>query len=48
MNFKLGEFQKAIELGEKAMAKSNAIEKSELNKIIEKAILTYKIRAYSY
>jgi hypothetical protein len=29
---------KAIELGEKA--KSNAIEKSELNKIIEKAILT--------
>jgi hypothetical protein len=30
----LGEFQKAIELGEKAMAKSNAIEKSELNKII--------------
>jgi tetratricopeptide (TPR) repeat protein len=34
MNFKLGNFQKAIELGEKAMAKSNAIEKSELNKII--------------
>jgi hypothetical protein len=33
-------FKKAIELGEKAMAKSNAIEKSELNKIIEKAILT--------
>jgi hypothetical protein len=27
-------FKKAIELGEKAMAKSNAIEKSELNKII--------------
>jgi hypothetical protein len=34
MNFKLGEFQNSIELGEKAMAKSNAIEKSELNKII--------------
>jgi tetratricopeptide (TPR) repeat protein len=33
MNFKLGNFQN--ELGEKAMAKSNAIEKSELNKIIE-------------
>jgi hypothetical protein len=39
MNFKLGEFQKAIEL---RSDKSNAIEKSELNKIIEKAILTYK------
>jgi hypothetical protein len=35
-------FKKTIELGEKAMAKSNAIEKSELNKIMEKAILTYK------
>jgi hypothetical protein len=34
MNFKLGEFQKAIELGE--IAKSDAIEKSELNKIIGK------------
>ncbi len=34
MNFKLGKFDKAIELGKAAMAKSNAIEKSELNKII--------------
>ena len=34
MNFKLGNFQKAIDLGEKAMAKSNPAEKSELNKII--------------
>jgi hypothetical protein len=28
MNFKLGNFQKAIDLGDKAMAKSSAIEKS--------------------
>ena len=34
MNFKLGDFQKAIDLGKVAMAKSNAQEKSELNKII--------------
>ena len=34
MNFKLGNFQKAIDLGLVAMPKSNAIEKSELNKII--------------
>ena len=34
MNFKLGNFQKAIDLGLVAMAKSNALEKSELNKII--------------
>jgi TolA-binding protein len=34
MNFKLGNFQKAIDLGGKAMAKSNPAEKSELNKII--------------
>lgn len=34
MNFKQGNFQKAIELGQKAMAKSTAAEKSELNKII--------------
>ena len=34
MNFKLGNFQKAIDLGKAAMAKSNATEKSELNKII--------------
>ena len=34
MNFKSGDFQKAIDLGKVAMAKSNALEKSELNKII--------------
>ena len=34
MNFKLGKFQKAIDLGIVAMPKSNALEKSELNKII--------------
>ena len=34
MNFKLGNFQKAIDLGLAAMPKSNASEKSELNKII--------------
>ena len=34
MNFKLGNFQKAIDLGQKAMSKSNELEKSELNKII--------------
>lgn len=34
MNFKLGNFQKAIDLGEPQMAKSNAQEKSELSKII--------------
>jgi len=34
MNFKLGNFQKAIDLGLVAMSKSNALEKSELNKII--------------
>jgi TolA-binding protein len=34
MNFKLGKFQKAIDLGKVAMEKSNASEKSELNKII--------------
>lgn len=34
MNFKLGNFQKAIDLGIKAMPKSNVVEKSELNKII--------------
>ncbi|PKH66112.1 hypothetical protein CXF59_08910 [Flavobacterium sp. ALD4] len=42
MNFKLGNFQKAIELGEKAMAKSNAIEKSELNKIIGESYFNLK------
>ncbi len=34
MNFKLGKFEKAIELGLVAMPKSTAIEKSELSKII--------------
>jgi tetratricopeptide (TPR) repeat protein len=34
MNFKLGNFQKAIDLGNAAMTKSSPIEKSELNKII--------------
>ena len=34
MNFKSGDFQKAIDAGNIAMAKSNASEKSELNKII--------------
>jgi tetratricopeptide (TPR) repeat protein len=34
MSFKSGDFQKAIDLGSVALAKSNAIEKSQLNKII--------------
>ena len=34
MNFKSGDFQKAIDAGLAAMSKSNASEKSELNKII--------------
>jgi tetratricopeptide (TPR) repeat protein len=34
MNFKLGNFQIAIDLGLTALVKSNALEKSELNKII--------------
>ncbi|SHG35969.1 Tetratricopeptide repeat-containing protein [Flavobacterium fluvii] len=42
MNFKLGNFQKAIDLGEKAMAKSNEIEKSELNKIIGESYFNLK------
>ena len=42
MNFKLGNFQKAIDLGEKAMAKSNAVEKSELNKIIGESYFNLK------
>lgn len=42
MNFKLGSFQKAIDLGGKAMAKSNAIEKSELNKIIGESYFNLK------
>ena len=42
MNFKLGNFQKAIDLGQKAMAKSNEIEKSELNKIIGESYFNLK------
>lgn len=38
MNFKLGKFDKAIELGKAAMPKSNALEKSELNKIIGESL----------
>jgi tetratricopeptide (TPR) repeat protein len=42
MNFKLGSFQKAIDLGQKAMEKSNALEKSELNKIIGESYFNLK------
>ncbi len=42
MNFKLGNFQKAIDLGQAAMSKSNAIEKSELNKIIGESYFNLK------
>ncbi|MDA6069990.1 tetratricopeptide repeat protein [Flavobacterium sp. AC] len=42
MNFKLGNFQKAIDLGQKAMSKSNALEKSELNKIIGESYFNLK------
>ena len=42
MNFKLGNFQKAIELGDIAMVKSSAIEKSELNKIIGESYFNLK------
>ncbi len=42
MNFKLGNFQKAIDLGQAAMAKSNAMEKSELNKIIGESYFNLK------
>ncbi|MBF4491933.1 tetratricopeptide repeat protein [Flavobacterium sp. MR2016-29] len=42
MNFKLGNFQKAIDLGQTAMVKSNAIEKSELNKIIGESYFNLK------
>ena len=42
MNFKLGNFDKAIHLGENAMAKSNAVEKSELNKIIGESYFNLK------
>ena len=42
MNFKLGNFQKAIDLAEKAMLKSNSLEKSELNKIIGESYFNLK------
>ena len=42
MNFKLGNFQKAIDLGQKAMAKSNVMEKSELSKIIGESYFNLK------
>ncbi|WP_395046487.1 tetratricopeptide repeat protein [Flavobacterium sp.] len=42
MNFKLGKFDKAIELGKAAMVSSNAMEKSELNKIIGESYFNLK------
>ncbi len=42
MNFKLGKFEESITLGQAAMAKSNAIEKSELNKIIGESYFNLK------
>ena len=42
MNFKLGNFQKAIDLGIAAMAKSDAQEKSQLNKIIGESYFNLK------
>jgi len=42
MSFKAGEFQKAIDLGLKAMAKSTPEEKSELNKIIGESYFNLK------
>jgi len=42
MNFKSGNFQKAIDLGLAAMPKSNASEKSELNKIIGESYFNLK------
>ncbi len=42
MNFKLGKFEKAIELGLIAMPKSTAIEKSELSKIIGESYFNLK------
>lgn len=42
MNFKLGNFQKAIDLGTAAFAKSDASEKSELNKIIGESYFNLK------
>lgn len=42
MNFKLSNFQKAIDLGVKQMAKSDANEKSELSKIIGESYFNLK------
>ncbi len=42
MNFKLGNFQKAIDLGVKAMVQSNEMELSELNKIIGESYFNLK------
>ncbi len=42
MNFKQGNFEKSIELGNTAMAKSTALEKSELNKIIGESYFNLK------
>lgn len=42
MNFKLGNFQKAIDLGEPQLKKSTAIEKSELSKIIGESYFNLK------
>jgi tetratricopeptide (TPR) repeat protein len=42
MSFKSGNFQKAIDLGIKAMPKSTALEKSELNKIIGESYFNLK------
>ncbi|MEY4962852.1 MAG: hypothetical protein RLZZ323_171 [Bacteroidota bacterium] len=42
MNFKLGNFQKAIDLGEQAMSKSTPAEQSELNKIIGESYFNLK------
>jgi TolA-binding protein len=42
MNFNLGNFEKSIDLGTKAMEKSNAVEKSELNKIIGESYFNLK------
>ncbi|WP_310558208.1 tetratricopeptide repeat protein [Flavobacterium sp.] len=42
MNFKLGNFQKAIDLGTKALDKSTAVENSELNKIIGESYFNLK------
>lgn len=42
MHFKAGEFEKAIEAGLTAMPNSNAVEKSELNKIIGESYFNLK------